>query len=105
MLVSSIPAKWCTVEALDGLYDVFPGGLRNIWINRNFDELSQKVKKRDKLASKLEGAETELIKKCYKKNEANIAKAEKESGKKLTKEDKRNKTARKDAAAREPGTG
>ena len=48
VLVSSIPAKWCTVEALDGLYDVFPGGLRNIWINRNFDELSDKVKKRDK---------------------------------------------------------
>lgn len=89
VLVSSIPQKWCTVEALDGLYDVFPGGLRNIWINRNFDELSQKVKRRDKLAAKLEAAETELIKKCFKKNEENIAKAEKEAGNKLTKKEKK----------------
>jgi len=34
VLVSSIPRKWLTVEALVGLYDVFPGGIRNVWINR-----------------------------------------------------------------------
>jgi hypothetical protein len=28
-------------EALDGLYDVFPGVIRNIWINRNFGELKR----------------------------------------------------------------
>ena len=89
VLVSSIPQKWCTVEALDGLYDVFPGGLRNIWINRNFDELNDKIKKRDKLASTLESAETDLIKKCFAKNEKNIAKADKTAGKKLTKNDKK----------------
>ena len=69
VLVSSIPRKWCTVEALDGLYDVFPGGLRNIWINRNFDELSEKIKRRDKLAATLEIAETDLIKKCFAKTD------------------------------------
>ncbi|KAI4182225.1 MAG: hypothetical protein L6R41_006123, partial [Letrouitia leprolyta] len=42
VLVTAIPRKWCTHEALDGLYDVFPGGIRNIWINRNFDELNEK---------------------------------------------------------------
>jgi calcium permeable stress-gated cation channel len=88
VLVSSIPQKWCTVEALDGLYDVFPGGLRNIWINRNFDELSDKIKKRDKLAAKLEQAETDLIKKCFERHEKNIAKAEKAAGKKVSKEEK-----------------
>ncbi|KPI38695.1 uncharacterized protein AB675_5834 [Cyphellophora attinorum] len=101
VLVSSIPAKWCTVEALDGLYDVFPGGLRNIWINRNFDELSDKIKKRDKFASKLEAAETDLIKKCFKKNEENLAKAEKQAGKKLSKDEKQRRKAVKDAAGRE----
>jgi calcium permeable stress-gated cation channel len=89
VLVSSIPQKWCTVEALDGLYDVFPGGLRNIWINRNFDELSDKIKRRDKLAATLEAAETDLIKKCFKKNEKNIAKADKESGQKVSKHEKK----------------
>ena len=61
VLVTAIPRKWCTYEALDGLYDVFPGGIRNIWINRNFDELSEKVKERNKIALKLEAAETTLI--------------------------------------------
>ena len=89
VLVSSIPQKWCSVEALDGLYDVFPGGLRNIWINRNFDELSDKIKQRDKLATTLEAAETELIKKCFAQNEKNIAKAEKVNGKKITKDEKK----------------
>lgn len=88
VLVSAIPQKWCNVEALDGLFDVFPGGLRNIWINRNFDELNVKIKKRDKLASALEAAESDLIKKCFKQNEKNIAKAEKSAGKKLSKSDK-----------------
>ncbi|KAK5955526.1 hypothetical protein OHC33_003166 [Knufia fluminis] len=97
VLVSSIPPKWCTVEALDGLYDVFPGGIRNIWINRNFDELNDKVKERDKIARQLESAETDLIKKCYKKNEENIKKAEKEAGKKITKEERKRKAAEKDA--------
>ncbi|KEF53133.1 uncharacterized protein A1O9_11041 [Exophiala aquamarina CBS 119918] len=98
VLVSSIPQKWCTVEALDGLFDVFPGGLRNIWINRNFDELNEKIKKRDKLASTLESAESELIKKCFKQNEKNIAKAEKQAGKKLSKSDRKTRAAIRDEA-------
>jgi calcium permeable stress-gated cation channel len=64
VLVRSIPRKWLSVDALDCLYDVFPGGVRNIWINRNFDELNEKVKQRNILALTLESAETELIKKC-----------------------------------------
>lgn len=62
VLVTAIPPKWCTFEGLEGLYDVFPGGIRNIWINRNFDELHDKVKRRNKLARSLESAETSLIK-------------------------------------------
>lgn len=89
VLVSSIPHKWCSVEALDGLYDVFPGGLRNIWINRNFDELSGKVQRRDKLAKKLEAAETDLVKKCFKKYRKDMAKAAKNKGEKMSKEEKK----------------
>lgn len=105
VLVSSIPRKWCTVEALDGLYDVFPGGVRNIWINRNFDELSAKIKKRDQLAAKLEAAETDLIKKCFKKNEENIAKAEKEGGKKLSKQEKKLRATIRDEAGEQAAHG
>ncbi|KAL4878975.1 hypothetical protein BJY04DRAFT_194509 [Aspergillus karnatakaensis] len=82
VLVTAIPQKWLTTEALEGLYDVFPGGIRNIWINRNFDDLNEKVKERDRLALKLETAETELIVKC-KKAQLKQAKAEaKKSGNK-----------------------
>ncbi|KAF9885020.1 hypothetical protein FE257_000843 [Aspergillus nanangensis] len=66
VLVTAIPEGWLSVEALESLYDVFPGGLRNIWINRNFDDLNEKVKERDTLALKLEAAETDLIIKCKK---------------------------------------
>ena len=66
VLVTAIPRKWCTHEALDGLYDVFPGGIRNIWVNRNFDELNEKVKLRNKLARKLESAMTDLIRNAKK---------------------------------------
>lgn len=97
VLVSSIPTKWCSVEALDGLYDVFPGGIRNIWINRNFDELSGKIKKRDKLSAKLESAETDLIKKCFKKNAEIVAKSEKHSAKDVSKEEKQRRDAKRDS--------
>ena len=85
VLVTGIPRKWCTFEALDGLYDVFPGGIRNIWVNRNYDELSEKVKVRNKLAHALEGAETSLIR--------NVKKAHL---KKVKAESKKTKNAAKD---------
>lgn len=61
LLVSAIPTKWLTAEALAGLFDVYPGGIRNIWINRNYDHLLQKIKLRKSIFKKLESAETELI--------------------------------------------
>ena len=81
VLVSAIPQKWCTFEALNGLYDVFPGGIRNIWINRNFDELNEKVKRRDKIARKLESAETNLVRNAKKAHLKQLKKEEKRLGK------------------------
>ena len=77
VLVSSIPRKWLSEEALRGLYDVFPGGIRNIWINRDFDDLLSKIKRRDKIYTKLEGAETELIRKAKKAQKKLVEKEEK----------------------------
>ena len=85
VLITAIPLKWCTYEALDGLYDVFPGGIRNIWINRNFDELNDKVKERDKLARSLESAETKLIKKCKEKAKETAEKENKKKGNRKSK--------------------
>ncbi|PVH73358.1 DUF221-domain-containing protein [Cadophora sp. DSE1049] len=92
VLVSAIPSKWLTTEALGGLYDVFPGGIRNIWINRNFDELLEKIKQRDEIFLKLEGAETELVRLAKKAQKKQLEKDEKynakQSHQKTTKVDK-----------------
>lgn len=34
VLVNGIPKRWLTVQNLVELYDAFPGGIRNVWINR-----------------------------------------------------------------------
>ncbi|KAI9799104.1 MAG: hypothetical protein M1825_004871 [Sarcosagium campestre] len=97
VLVTAIPRKWLSVEALEGLYDVFPGGIRNIWINRNFDDLSDKVKLRDKYALELESAETELIKKA-KKAQMKRAEAEaKRSGQRKSKAERKKQIEMDDA--------
>ncbi|KAJ4341747.1 hypothetical protein N0V95_007139 [Ascochyta clinopodiicola] len=98
ILVQSIPRKWLTMAALDALYDVFPGGIKEIWINRNFDELQDKVNKRSKCARALEAAETNLIIKCTKKyKEMQEAKAKEEGKKKKTSKEKKHEAAQKNA--------
>ncbi|GAB7366499.1 hypothetical protein MBLNU230_g8292t1 [Neophaeotheca triangularis] len=108
VLVTEIPKKWLTIDALNGLYDVFPGGIKNIWINRNYDDLSEKVSQRDKYARSLEGAETDLIKKCRKAHTKKEAARLKQEGKhKKSKREKReeeqNDTAVAEQMAQEEG--
>jgi hypothetical protein len=96
VLVSAIPQKWLTTEALAGLYDVFPGGIRNIWINRSFDALLDKIHLRDSIFKKLESAETELIRKAKKAHKKQQVKEERATTKqakvkKLTKDEKEQK--------------
>ncbi|KAF2278743.1 DUF221-domain-containing protein [Westerdykella ornata] len=89
ILVQTIPRKWLTVAALDALYDVFPGGIRDIWINRNYDDLQEKVNKRTKIARTLEAAETNLIIQCTKRHKEMEEKKAKAAGTKKSKEEKK----------------
>ncbi|KAK4134269.1 DUF221-domain-containing protein [Trichocladium antarcticum] len=61
VLVSSIPDKWLSEEALRGLFDVFPGGIRNVWITRDFTALLAKIHERTAVHKMLEEAENNLI--------------------------------------------
>ncbi|KAI8943236.1 hypothetical protein NX059_001258 [Plenodomus lindquistii] len=100
ILVQSIPKKWLTVPALDALYDVFPGGIKDIWINRNYDDLAEKVAKRTKVARALESAETNLIINCTKAHKKMQEKAAKEAGnKKKSKKERKAEEARQDHVA------
>ncbi|KAK6852765.1 hypothetical protein PG995_011316 [Apiospora arundinis] len=105
VLVSAIPEKWLTEEALLGLFDVFPGGIRNIWLTRDFTALLEKIEKRDKIHKQLEEAQTELIraakKSQLKKRDAEEKKARKQSKLKApTKEQRAERQKEEDAAAK-----
>ncbi|WQF80264.1 Putative CSC1/OSCA1-like, 7TM region, 10TM putative phosphate transporter, extracellular tail [Colletotrichum destructivum] len=67
ILVNSIPSKWLTEEALLGLFDVFPGQIRNIWLNRDLTTLLEKIQLRENIHLRLEAAETELVKAAKRK--------------------------------------
>lgn len=105
VLVRGIPRKWLSVEALESLYDVFPGGIRNIWINRDFDELLNKVDLRNKVAKKLESAETSLIRLCNKKHRKAEAEKAKKEGKKMSKQEKKDDEDRQNEDARRVAEG
>ena len=61
VLVNSIPQKWLNEEALRRLFNIFPGGVRNIWLNRDLGVLMDKINERNRIHSMLENAETKLI--------------------------------------------
>ncbi|RGP76997.1 hypothetical protein FLONG3_4935 [Fusarium longipes] len=104
VLVNSIPSKWLSEEALMGLFDVFPGGIRNIWLNRDLSTLLDKVKERNKIHLQLEQAQTDLIKDA-KKAQLKQQKAEEKKRRKelklkaMTKQERAHKNAREDAEA------
>ncbi|KAI0967599.1 hypothetical protein F4678DRAFT_237915 [Xylaria arbuscula] len=105
VLVSGIPDKWLSEEALRGLFDVFPGGIRNIWLTRDLTHLLDKIKKRDEIHKMLEEAQTELIRMAKKKQMEKREKEEKEARKatkshRPTKSEKQERQKQEDAAAK-----
>ncbi|QPG94918.1 hypothetical protein C2857_007302 [Epichloe festucae Fl1] len=104
ILVNSVPKKWLTEEALSGLFDVFPGGVRNIWLNRDLTTLLDKISLRDKIHKQLESAETDLIRTAKKAQIKQRNAEEKKSRRKLnlkamTKKEKAARDAEHDAEA------
>ncbi|KAK9484539.1 hypothetical protein V1527DRAFT_520396 [Lipomyces starkeyi] len=77
VLIRAIPEELCDVEKIRTIFDVLPGGVRNVWINRNLQSLSDKIRERDQVASKLENAETVLIQKAVKAYKKQLQKAQK----------------------------
>ncbi|KAL7915998.1 hypothetical protein GGI35DRAFT_473313 [Trichoderma velutinum] len=100
VLVNSIPSKWLSEDALSGLFDVFPGGIRNIWINRDLTSLLDKVNLRTKIHAQLEAAETELIRAAKKAQLKKRNAEEKKQRKGLSKQEKADRQAEEDAEAK-----
>lgn len=77
VLIQNIPPELQTEKALMDLFDVYPGGIRKIWVNKNYNELAKKVARRTALMNQLEAGELSLIRKANKK----ALKQEKKGGK------------------------
>ncbi len=61
LLVTGIPAKYLTKEALTTLFGELPGGVKRVFINRDLKELPDIYERRLAACNKLEGAETKLL--------------------------------------------
>ena len=68
VLIQDIPENICNEEALEDLYGDFPGGIRRIWINRDFTILVNKDKLRKHYEDLLENTETDLLRKVAKQS-------------------------------------
>lgn len=63
ILVQSIPQKYLSEDSIKQIYGP---NIETVYINRNFNQLSKNVTKRDKITKKLEASENALIRKCNK---------------------------------------
>ncbi|KAI9789062.1 MAG: hypothetical protein M1816_006417 [Peltula sp. TS41687] len=99
VLVAGIPKDWLTREALVELYDVFPGGIRNVWINRQYDALATKILFRAKVIDRLETAEMTLIQKARKAHLQRLEMQAKKEGRRWSKSDKLQQRKNEDAEA------
>ena len=110
VLVNNIPEKWLSKEALGGLFDVFPGGIKNIWLTRDLTELLEKIHRRDKLHTMLEKAQTDLIRECKRKQIKKHKHDEKQRRKSMhlkaeTREEKQKRMRQLDEAAKKRAEG
>ncbi|KAG4303588.1 hypothetical protein PCANB_000253 [Pneumocystis canis] len=68
ILITTVPNEYLDVEKLKMLFSIYPGGVKNVWINRDFSSLLEQIEKRDVIAQQLEEAETSLIRTALKNN-------------------------------------
>ncbi|KAI6116124.1 hypothetical protein F5141DRAFT_1290632 [Pisolithus sp. B1] len=66
ILVTGIPAKFQSEQALAQLYSHLPGGVKKVWLNRNLKDLPAVYNRRLSACNKLESAETNLIRTALK---------------------------------------
>ncbi|KAI4157313.1 MAG: hypothetical protein LQ342_008383 [Letrouitia transgressa] len=77
VLVTDIPRNLRNAEDLRLLYNVYPGGIRSLKINRDFRKLKRKIRERDQAVQQLESAETRLILQAQKANASSSCSQEK----------------------------
>lgn len=61
ILIRSIPFKYQKMEKIQELFEVFPGSIKAVWINRNYNELVKKVDEQRAVARQLERLQNCII--------------------------------------------
>lgn len=61
ILVGNISKAFLAEDKLRNMFDVFPGGVRDVYVNRNDRSLTAELTAREKLITALETAQTKLI--------------------------------------------
>lgn len=82
LLLTGVPAPLLNPAALRALYRDIPGGVQQVWVNRDLGTLPKELTRRDKAIKALEGAENTLLRAAAKRY-SKLGKAE---AKKLSKE-------------------
>ena len=96
ILVTSIPENFLHANTLRQVFSVFPGGVKNVFLNRDCSELLERIEERDKISRMLESAETDLIEMANK--------ADRKQKAKLAKENKKKRNANDEVAELQVGT-
>lgn len=73
VLITTIPKPFLDEQKLRDLFSVLPGGVKNVWLNRDFSNLLVDINKRDGIAHQLELAELNLLQKARKTNQKRLA--------------------------------
>ncbi|KAG5513614.1 hypothetical protein PMAC_001046 [Pneumocystis sp. 'macacae'] len=79
ILITTVPDEYLDIDRLKDLFSIYPGGVKNVWINRDFSSLLEQIEKRDFIAQQLEEAETCLIRIALKNNRKKKHKLEKKN--------------------------
>ncbi|CAG8642475.1 274_t:CDS:2 [Acaulospora morrowiae] len=85
ILILGIPKNICNEKDLKELFDIFPGGVKRIWINRDPGNIAKLHTAREKLVVNLEASETALIRQYATYLEKQGGKGDVEDGKKVPK--------------------
>jgi hypothetical protein len=107
VLITDIPTDLCTDEALMELYDDFPGGVRRLWLNRNFEPIVLKDKLRKQFEDRLENAETNLIRRAvkqYRNNNKTVSDDTTHLAEEMSQELRTNTRQQSDLTTTEPAT-
>jgi calcium permeable stress-gated cation channel len=88
LLITGIPARYLTERQLFNLFSYLPGGVEQVWLNRDLKDLPDVYNAREDACKKLESAETELLATATKNHFKKIATEEEADRKTNKKTDK-----------------